>query len=166
MQCPAILLSCPKGAPANTDTNPQQQCEGTKCHSGYQQYKPSMGGYGPKKPHTQMLETHPHNTENYWNENKHYDMSLKQTKQTNLQHQCTNLGQVLQAASMTTLEALNKLNLPTMLCSHYTLWGGCSDPTCSLHHNDTLLTPNHINQIKGFLTDGARKLLPPNPMQT
>jgi len=66
---------------------------------------------------------------------------------------------------MTTPEALTKLNLPTTLCGRYILWGGCSDQTCTLRHDDTPLTPANINKLKAFLTDGAKKLANPNPMQ-
>jgi len=86
--------------------------------------------------------------ENYWNENKCYDVSLKLIKQSILQWQCTNLGQLLCTAGMATLEALNKLNLPTTQCGQYMLWGGCLDSTCSLCHDGTPLNNNHITNSK------------------
>jgi len=165
MQCPAVLLACPK-YPANTTDTTQR--DGIKRPGGYLQRDQGNGGHGPKKPRTQQQqpEYQPRNGENYWNENKHYDPSLKQAKQNILQRQRTNLGQVLRATGMTTPEALTKLNLPTTLCGRYTLWGGCSDQSCTLRHDDTPLTPASIAKIKGFLTDGAKKLANPNPTQS
>ena len=166
MQCPAVLLACPRQTPATTDTNSQYQHDSNKRPGNHQQREQGNGGTGAKKlRYQQQPEPHPRTTENFWNENKRYDASLKTTKQSILQRQRTNLGQVLRAAGMTTPEALNKLNLPTMLCGRYVLWGGCSDPTCPLHHDDTPLNNNNINKLKAFLTEGAKKLALPNPTQ-
>jgi len=167
MGCPAVLLTCPRLPQANnTDTTTQQQRDNTKRSAGNPQRELGQNGYGAKRPrlHNQH-EPQPHATENYWNENKKFDPTLKQIKQTILQRQRTNLGQVLRANGMTTPEALQKLNLPTTLCGRYTMWGGCSDPTCTLRHDDTPLNHNNIQRIKAFLTDGARKLANPPQLQ-
>jgi len=163
---PGSTACMPQTTPATTDTNSQYQHDSNKCPGNHQQCKQGNGGTGAKKTrYQQQREPHPRTTENFWNKNKRYDASLKTTKQSILQCQRTNLGQVLRAAGMTTPEALNKLNLPTMLCGRYVLWGGCSDPTCPLCHDNTPLNNNNINKLKVFLTEGAKKLAPPNPTQ-
>jgi len=125
MGCPAVLLACPKIPPANIpDTTTQQQRDSTKQAASNTQCKHGQGGYGTKKPHLQQYpEAQQHGNENYWNENKKYDATLKQTKQAILQHQCTNLGQVLRANGMTHLRHSKNSTSPPH-CAADTQCGG------------------------------------------
>jgi len=85
MQCPAVLLSCPKTTTMANDTHSQHPNDNNKRPGGYQQRDPG-NGYGTKKPrHQQQPEFNPRPIDNYWNENKRYDASLKLTKQSILQ---------------------------------------------------------------------------------
>jgi len=87
MGCSAVLLACPKIPPSNTnDTATPQQRESNKRTAGNLQRELGQGGYGAKKPRFQQQPEGPQwSNENYWNENKLYDTTLKQTKQTILQ---------------------------------------------------------------------------------
>jgi len=157
MGCPAVLLACPKIPPSNTnDTTKQQQCNNNKRTSGTPKHEYSQGGYGAKKTCLQQQpEGQQQGNENYWNENKCYNTTLKQTNQPS-----SNASAQIWDSYSGPLECQPQRHSRSSTSPpHFvdaTPCGGCLDPACSLHHDDTPLNPNQINRTRTFLTDGAK----------
>jgi len=94
-----------------------------------------------------------------WKENKKYDPTLKSTKQKiTSTHYRANMGAMFRAHGLGILDALKKIGIPLSMCSRYSLWGGCGDPTCKLKHDDNELTPTQVSIANEILSDGAEKM--------
>jgi len=158
LQTPASLLTTP---PPPTHTNTPAPPHDTANGGGKQPYKHQGpgGGRGVDKcvhfqppPDAQLRGP-------YWRENPKFDQNLKTTKNTILNtHGCTNLSQLLQAAGTTILGALTTIGCPSNKCRCYTLWGGCSDKTCQLVHDDTVLNPQQASKIATMFKEGLTKI--------
>jgi len=109
-----------------------------------------------KKTHFQQQpEGQQQGNENYWNENKCYNTTLKQTNQPS-----SNASAQIWDSYSGPLECQPQRHSRSSTSPpHFvdaTPCGGCLDPACSLHHDDTPLNPNQINRTRTFLTDGAK----------
>jgi len=97
-----------------------------------------------------------------WKENKKFDATLKATKQKiTSNHSQANMGAVFRAHGLGIPDALKKIGIPLSMCGQYTLWGGCGDPTCTLKHDESELTPTQVLIANKILRDGASKLKKP-----
>jgi len=86
-------------------------------------------------------------------------VTLKTTKQLIVKaHNCVNLGLLVFAKGTMTAKILTDLDLPTMACGRYHLWGACGNGQCNMSHDDIKLSSAQIAKVKEFLNDGSKKL--------
>jgi len=106
-----------------------------------------------------LPQTASQHKENFWWENKSFDITLKTTKQEIEQdHGRTYLSYLLKTGGTSIPETLNNLGLNIKWCGRYTLWGGCGNQNCTLTHDDTPLPPEQIGILMAILTDSTTKL--------
>jgi len=97
-----------------------------------------------------------------WKENKKFDPMLKATKQKIMStHSGSNMGALFRVHGLRILDALKKIGIPLTTCGHFSLWGGCGDPTCTLKHDNTKLMPMQVSIANEIFNHGALKLKKP-----
>jgi len=94
----------------------------------------NSGGPATKKQRNSATTTDGQHKENFWRENKSFDITLKTTKQKIEQdHGCTYLSYLLKTGGTSIPETLNNLGLNIKRCGRYTLWGAVATKTAHSH---------------------------------